>query len=346
MSSKVSVIVPVYNAEKYINNCISSLINQTYKNLEIIIIDDASLDNSKDIIKKYASLDKRIRPIYSEINQGVSKSRNIGLRTYTGDYVFFMDADDYIKENTIELMLKDSKKYNADLVENYHLIIYRNNNKEYKFTEKKVPKNNLIMGSLKDNLDILTKSTYITGKLIHKSLLKNLFFNENLRRYEDLVFDHELKNRTRNMLFQNKVLYVYYQVSNSLTNSLGKKHITYLDASKEVLDIYKNSSNRIKDEIESLLFKNAFLTGITKVIKNNGEEIDNDSLLYDYLNEMTRIFKNYQSNKRINFILKLYFDRLRNNKKKISRLVKKSNKINFIKLYFLVLSKVHRYNNY
>ena len=84
----------------------------------------------------------------------------------------------------------------------------------------------------------------------------------------------------------------------------------------------------------------------SKVIKNNGEEIDNDNLLYDYLHEMTRIFKNYKSNKRISFILKLYFDRLRNNKKKISRLVKKSNKINFIKLYFLVLSKVHRYNNY
>ncbi|MBQ1496494.1 MAG: glycosyltransferase family 2 protein, partial [Bacilli bacterium] len=317
MSNKVSVIVPVYNAQKYLGDSISSLINQTYKNLEIIIIDDASLDNSKEIIKKYASLDKRIRPIYSEINQGVSKSRNIGLRTYTGDYVFFMDADDYIKENTIELMMNDAKKYNADLVENYHLIIYKNNNKEYKFTEKKVPKNNLVMGSLKDNIDILTKSTYITGKLIHKSLLKNLFFNEDLRRYEDLVFDHEIKNRTRNMLFQNKVLYTYYQVSNSLTNSLGKKHMAYLDASKEVLDIYKNSSKKIKDEIEALLFNNAFLTGVTKVIKNNDKKENNDKLLYDYLNDMSKIFVNYKSNKKINFILKIYFNKLINNKNKI-----------------------------
>ena len=321
MSNKVSVIVPVYNAQKYLGDSISSLINQTYKNLEIIIIDDASLDNSKEIIKKYASLDKRIRPIYSEINQGVSKSRNIGLRTYTGDYVFFMDADDYIKENTIELMMNDAKKYNADLVENYHLIIYKNNNKEYKFTEKKVPKNNLVMGSLKDNIDILTKSTYITGKLIHKSLLKNLFFNEDLRRYEDLVFDHEIKNRTRNMLFQNKVLYTYYQVSNSLTNSLGKKHMAYLDASKEVLDIYKNSSKKIKDEIEALLFNNAFLTGVTKVIKNNDKKENNDKLLYDYLNDMSKIFVNYKSNKKINFILKIYFNKLINNKNKINKLV-------------------------
>ena len=148
------------------------------------------------------------------------------------------------------------------------------------------------------------------------------------------------------MLFQNKVLYTYYQVSNSLTNSLGKKHMAYLDASKEVLDIYKNSSKKIKDEIEALLFNNAFLTGVTKVIKNNDKKENNDKLLYDYLNDMSKIFVNYKSNKKINFILKIYFNKLINNKNKINKLVKKSNKINFIKLYFLILSKIHKYNNY
>ena len=102
MNKKVSVIVPTYNAEKYLSRSIDSIINQSYDNLEIIIIDDASTDKSKDIIKKYASIDNRIRTFYSEINQGVSRSRNIGLKSFSGDYVVFLDADDFITKDAIK----------------------------------------------------------------------------------------------------------------------------------------------------------------------------------------------------------------------------------------------------
>ena len=114
MNNKISIIVPVYNAEDYLKRCLDSLINQTYKNIEIIIIDDSSTDNSKEIIKKYASKDNRIRTFFSEINQGVSKSRNIGLKSFFGDYVLFMDSDDYLKDDALEIMLDRSIKYNAD----------------------------------------------------------------------------------------------------------------------------------------------------------------------------------------------------------------------------------------
>ena len=124
MNKKVSIIVPVYNASEYLSRSIKSLINQSYENLEIILIDDCSTDNSKEIIKKYALKDTRIKPFYSEVNQGVSKTRNIGLKSLSGDYVFFMDSDDSINKDTIKIMVEKAVKYNADILDSYHLIIY------------------------------------------------------------------------------------------------------------------------------------------------------------------------------------------------------------------------------
>ena len=101
MNKKVSIIVPIYNASEYLSKSIESILNQSYENLEIILIDDASTDSSKEIIKKYALKDTRIKPFYSEVNQGVSRTRNIGLKSVSGDYVFFMDSDDIIIKNAI-----------------------------------------------------------------------------------------------------------------------------------------------------------------------------------------------------------------------------------------------------
>lgn len=343
MNKKVSIIVPVYNAEKYLPRALNSILNQSYKNLEVILIDDASTDKSKEIIKKYVSKDDRIRPFYSEINNGVSKSRNIGLKSFSGDYVFFMDADDYIVEDAIKIMLEASEKYDGDVIDSYHLIIYTNKNKEYYFTESKVPKEVLVMGNLNDNIDVLTKSTYITGKIIKKELLDGLTFNEDLRRYEDLVFEHQLKLRLKNMVFLNQVLYYYYQVSDSLINTLGKKHDAYLDAAKEVINLYKNSNEDIRLRIEALLFTNGFLTGITKVIKNDDTIEENSKLLKNYLSQFDDIFITWKDNNYINKYIKNYILKLINNNKKIYKLVKRTRKIDFIKLYFNSLSKINKY---
>ena len=343
MNKKVSIIVPAFNAEKYLDRSIKSILNQTYDDLEIIIIDDASKDNTKKIIQKYASQDKRIRPIYSEINRGVSKSRNMGLQTFTGDYVFFMDADDYIVKNAIERMMDVSDKYNADVVDSYHLMIYYNKNKTYFCTEHKVPKEDIVMGNLQDNIDILTKSTYITGKLIKSDLVKGLFFNEELRRYEDLVYEHQLKLKLTNMVFIKDVIYYYYQVSDSLINTLGEKHVSYLDAAEEVLFLYKKEKKELKQRIEALLFTNAFLTGITKIVKNNYSLEANTDILFDYLQKFDKIFDSWRENKYINIFIKKEVKKLINNKEKVSKLIYRTRKIDFIKLYFKYLSTFNKY---
>ncbi len=339
MNKKVSFIVPIYNASEYLSRSIESILNQSYDNIEIILIDDSSTDNSKETIKKYALKDSRIRPIYSEVNQGVSKTRNMGIKIASGDYVIFMDADDYITKDMVKVMLDKADKYDSDLVDSYHLVIY----KDKTFLEHKPLKEDLILGD-KNNIEMLTKSSYVTGKLIDIKLLKGLLFNEDLRRYEDLVFEHELKIRANNYCLIKDVLYYYYQVEGSLINTLGEKHKVYLDAAMIVLNLYKEEPKESKQVIESMLFTNALLTGLTKVIKNNDKSIDyNTDLLRNYLFEAKKIFKDYENNKYINKIIKRLFNKLLNKDKTRRGFVRKTRKTDFIKAYFTILSLINRY---
>lgn len=115
MDSLISIIVPVYNTENYLEKCLYSLVNQTYKNIEIIIIDDGSPDNSMNIIQKFVLADNRVKVI-SQKNQGLSGARNTGMNNANGDYIMFIDSDDWIEIDTCEKAINASEKYNADVV--------------------------------------------------------------------------------------------------------------------------------------------------------------------------------------------------------------------------------------
>jgi len=113
---KVSIIIPVYNVEKYIRECLDSVINQTYKNLEIICVDDCSPDKSAKIIEEYLQKDKRIKIIRHDKNQGTGVARNTGMKNSNGEYISFVDPDDYLNLNIIELMVKKQKETDVDIV--------------------------------------------------------------------------------------------------------------------------------------------------------------------------------------------------------------------------------------
>jgi len=113
---RISVIIPLYNVEDYLNECMDSVLKQTYENLEIICINNNSTDNSLNILESYAQKDNRINIINNQKNYGIGYSRNIGLKYATGDYVFFMDADDIILENTLEKLLENMISNNSDVV--------------------------------------------------------------------------------------------------------------------------------------------------------------------------------------------------------------------------------------
>lgn len=114
MKELISIIVPVYNVEQYLDDCLISIINQTYKNLEIILIDDGSTDKSGKICDEYAKKDSRIIVIHKE-NGGVSSARNAGLRIAKGAYIGFVDPDDWIAEDMYEVLYSNAKKYDADV---------------------------------------------------------------------------------------------------------------------------------------------------------------------------------------------------------------------------------------
>lgn len=341
---KVSVIIPAYNAEKYIKKCLDSIINQVYKNLEIIIIDDASTDSTKEIISMYAKNDNRIIPFYQSTNKGVSAARNVGLKAATGEYIVFVDSDDYLTKEAIRRMVDLSLKYNSDFIDNYHLLRYTNKKgKVLKFTEKKVPKNVLVMGNIKDNPKIITMATYVTGKLIKKSLFDGLEFDENLKCYEDMVLEHQIKPRIKNYVFMNRVVYIYEQRPTSLVNSLGKAHFDYIEAAKKVKNIYKNYSPSIKEEVSSMLISNMFLTCITKVVKNDGTVKENTILAKEYLNKLIKLFPKYNENKKVNKLIRKYIYKFTNDDKKLEKFILRTKNINFINIYFRFMSITNKY---
>lgn len=155
MRPLVSVIVPVYNAEKYLKRCLESILSQTYCNYEVILIDDGSTDNSKDIVNKYQSKDDRIIYLYQE-NEGNTSARKRGVNIAKGEYLIFVDADDWIEKNCIDTLLKEMLKSNADLVMSN---LYRNGK-----TETTILKQHINYGIYNNPKDIIPNMIYNNGR--------------------------------------------------------------------------------------------------------------------------------------------------------------------------------------
>lgn len=125
---KISVVIPVYNVEEFLSACLDSIINQTYKNLEIICIEDCSTDNSAQILKEYKQKDSRIKIIYNKENKGLSAVRNIGIDNSNGEYIYFIDSDDWIDNDYIENLVNAAVDNNAEIVVNTNVTRIFNNN--------------------------------------------------------------------------------------------------------------------------------------------------------------------------------------------------------------------------
>ena len=134
----ISIVIPVYNAEKYLGGCLNSIQNQTYKNFEVILVNDGSIDNSESICKSFVEADTRFR-YYLKGNGGAPSARNFGLDNVTGDYVTFIDADDWVEENHLEVLINNIKENNSDMAvssikkfdnsNNFYFRVYSNEEK-------------------------------------------------------------------------------------------------------------------------------------------------------------------------------------------------------------------------
>ena len=210
MNKKVSIIVPVYNAEKYLTECLDSLINQTLKEIEIIIINDGSTDNSKEIILDFARKDKRIIVIDSP-NEGVSAARNKGLQHAQGTYVGFVDADDYLDTTMYEKLYESAEEQNASLaVCNAWVVADKGEpkkrlqleNKEIAVSDKAV----LIRDFLNFKYDFANWNKIYALDIIRQYQLK---FDQKLAIWEDLLFNLEFLAYAKKMVTLNEPLYYY-----------------------------------------------------------------------------------------------------------------------------------------
>ena len=212
----ISVIVPIYNTEKYLKKCINSIINQTYKNIEIILIDDGSTDSSKEICDDFSKIDSRIVVIHKK-NEGVSKARNIGLKVSNGKYIAFIDSDDCIEKKYLEALYKKMIEPEIDMT----MISFINNNDKIMINEEFL----LNCFTTEQNEEYYG---YIWGKLLKNNIIKenNIKFNENITYNEDRLFivEYALKcNKVK--IIKNGTYYKYNYNKDNGNSAMKKKNL-------------------------------------------------------------------------------------------------------------------------
>lgn len=237
----LSVIVPVYNVENFLPKCLNSLIDQTYKNLEIILIDDGSTDNSGKICDEYAERDDRIKVIHQK-NQGVSVARNTGLNLAKGKYITFVDSDDWCEKDYFREVFEEAKKFeNAEIIITNFIKDFGNNNLKLMHPNGKIKifnKYNALKNMIRGNL----YGWEICSTFYKKENIKRIKFSNNIIYGEDFGFKwNVIRNSSGNILYLPIVGYHYVFRKNSAVNSYDiEKKITSLSLQE---DLIKNEKN-------------------------------------------------------------------------------------------------------
>lgn len=271
----ISIIVPVYNVENYIRRCVDSLINQTYNNLEIILIDDGSPDKSGEICDMYASKDERIKVIHKG-NGGVSSARNAGLDIAKGDYIAFVDADDYIDTQMYEVLYTSLSDNDADMA----MGIYAQENSNGEFIPHYVGEQTEVLSRTQTIAQMLKQVKYtcsLCDKLFSAKLIGDTRFDENISHNEDLLFVYQLMRKSSKAVYIPKPMYYYCNNEKSASRvSFSDKNTTMLKAQTLVLEDIKENVPEIYDVALTEYVKIAIfnLTAIAKSGYSNKEYIE------------------------------------------------------------------------
>lgn len=239
----VSVIVPAYQAEPYLTQCLDSILGQTYGNLEILVVNDGSRDKTKEICDAYAQRDSRIRPFHKE-NGGVSSARNVGLANATGEYVVFCDSDDTMRREYVSHLVKLARENACQM--SYCARAYWEDRTSYETAPIPDPNPPVIMEG-KAAMENLLRSRYIGGSpwcwLMERKLTEGLSFNPALHLDEDYTFILQVLSRAKQICIDKTVLYNYYVNPQGIVRSdFNPKHITALHAC-EVMEGFLKKQN-------------------------------------------------------------------------------------------------------
>lgn len=238
---KISIVVPVYNVSQYIRQCLDSIVKQTYTNLEIILVDDGSTDDSGDICDEYAKNDIRIKVIHKE-NGGISSARNAGIKNATGKYIGFVDSDDWIDINMYSKLYKNIKNENAQISCCNRLLVYSNVQKKYGTTSYYE-----VMNS-KRAIELMCTYGYI-GMSVYTKLYERELFNKIEfpigKKSEDVFIIYKLVDKASTIVYDATPLYYYRQRTGSITTTKNI-NLDIIDASKGLMNYVENKYPDIK----------------------------------------------------------------------------------------------------
>ena len=316
---KVSIIVPFYNVEGYIEKCLETLVNQSLAEIEIIVVNDGSKDRSIEIVKKFLKQYPEKIIYLEKENGGLSDARNFGIKHAKGEYIAFLDSDDYVEKDMYQNMYELAKKEDSDMVECDFYWEYPNKRKidtANQYNEKK---------------EMLEKVRVVAwNKLIKKEILEkaNIQFPKGYR-YEDVEFTYELIPFLGKVSFCKKPLVHYIQREGSISNSQNERTKEIFDVLDHVIEFYKQNEiyNEYKEQLEYVYIRYAFCSSFLRMIKIENEELK-EKLLDETWEKVNTNFPDWKKN-----------EILKKNKTAKDLYLKTINKITY-KIYAVILSLI------
>lgn len=299
MKIKVSVIVPVYNVEKFIDKCLNSLVKQSLKEIEIIVVNDGTKDNSQKIIDKYVKKYPDKIKSYIKENGGQGSARNYGLKKTTGEYIGYVDSDDFVEKDMYKKLYNKAKENNYDIVVcgNYNVSEdYQNKNIDAFINNYNTDLENIFFGKMAVWNKIYKRDILIKNKLEFKEKVW----------YEDLAFTLKAIMNSNTFAFIDEPLYDYLiREGSTMNNSNVQRNLEILDAFNDILSyIQHNKKEEYFSKIEFLAIDHIYISAIVRVLKAEADDKVKRETINKLLDYMNKKFPNYKNNKYINTLSK------------------------------------------
>ena len=285
----ISIVIPVYNAEKYLEQCLNSIKNKTYKNFEVILVNDGSIDHSESICMDFVKVDTRFK-YFTKVNGGASSARNFGLDNVTGNYITFIDADDWVDENHLEVLINNIKDNNSDMAvssikkfdnsNNFYFRVYSNEEK-YLLNYNKLNRVEFLV-ILPKLIPANNSYKVAVSKLFKKELVTDVRFDESIVYGEDLEFFFKIYNNINSISYIDEVTYVYRLHDERSSSKFGQLHM------EQELAIYKKMYERIEElGLPTIHYVNT----LRNLLDYRKDYLDNRDLYNEYVEFLEKIEK-------------------------------------------------------
>ena len=292
--SKVSIIVPVYNVEEYLSECLDSLVNQTLRDIEIIVVNDGTKDNSQKIIDKYTKKYKNVKA-YKKENGGLSSARNYGLKYANGEYIAFVDSDDWIETDMYEKMYNKAVENDFDMVVCGLRYVYEDNYKN-KCVSSNIKNDIYTRRGIKKSMLNIYPAAW--NKIFNKRLFDHkVFFKEKVW-FEDVEFIYRLYPYINSVGVIDETFYNYRQREGSITSTFDERLFNYIDNFNGIVEYYKENNfyDEYRDELEYCYVRYIYATFIKSAAKSGNKNMY-DKAVISAIDNVKKQFPHYKKNK-------------------------------------------------